>query len=294
MVMIIKLITFVSLAIASTADAGQSSAANIAKAYVTKELAFFVEFAQKSSKKASKARLNCSWDNPNRPSECAPVPSSPFDGGGPPPSKAADPEGDNCLHDPDPQECRKLLAAHDVFSETAVMDGEDSPVAVKEEDVEQEEVKQEEAEKDAEEDGDIYPAQAEAAPPAATPVAAPTSAPVKFLNEVPVNVIATEAPTRDDCYGNMFDGRFCASSMPSATDQPTKEPSIRHFVPANLEGSPDGETVDDDSVTPELSSTGGGKVDDESFPMAHSVGGGKIDDDENPSAAPSDALPMKT
>lgn len=33
--------------------------------------------------------------------------------------------------------------------------------------------------------------------------------------------LATQEPTRDDCYGNMLDGRFCTSEMPSISEEPT-------------------------------------------------------------------------
>ena len=37
------------------------------------------------------------------------------------------------------------------------------------------------------------------------------------------NLIATTSPTIDDCGGNMFDPRFCASQMPSISNAPTSE-----------------------------------------------------------------------
>jgi hypothetical protein len=43
--------------------------------------------------------------------------------------------------------------------------------------------------------------------------------------------IATLAPTKDDCYGNMVDERFCASSMPSSTTAPTDIPLGNPLLP---------------------------------------------------------------
>jgi len=43
--------------------------------------------------------------------------------------------------------------------------------------------------------------------------------------------LATQEPTRDDCYGNMLDGRFCTSEMPSISDSPTNIPKPKEEVP---------------------------------------------------------------
>lgn len=48
-----------------------------------------------------------------------------------------------------------------------------------------------------------------------------------YTNDVPsgsvptAEPVATTEPTRDDCYGNMVDGRFCTSEMPSVSEEPT-------------------------------------------------------------------------
>jgi len=81
-------------------------------------------------------------------------------------------------------------------------------------------------------------------------VAAPASAPASFLGRFlesdggfPAQVIKTEAPTKNDCYGLMLDPRFCASSMPSASFEPTKAEGtlaspiclcFLHFLPIRL------------------------------------------------------------
>jgi hypothetical protein len=50
----------------------------------------------------------------------------------------------------------------------------------------------------------------------------------QFTSDVPSGSttapIATTEPTRDDCYGNMVDGRFCTSEMPSISEEPTSAP----------------------------------------------------------------------
>ncbi|CAB9501807.1 expressed unknown protein [Seminavis robusta] len=45
-----------------------------------------------------------------------------------------------------------------------------------------------------------------------------TSAGRKWPTAAP---IATQEPTRDDCYGNMLDGRFCSSEQPTISEEPT-------------------------------------------------------------------------
>lgn len=37
----------------------------------------------------------------------------------------------------------------------------------------------------------------------------------------PAGIVATTSPTKDDCFGNMIDERFCASSQPSLSDSPS-------------------------------------------------------------------------
>jgi hypothetical protein len=43
--------------------------------------------------------------------------------------------------------------------------------------------------------------------------------------------LATQEPTRDDCYGNMLDGRFCTSEMPSISEEPTVVPEPSADIP---------------------------------------------------------------
>ena len=50
--------------------------------------------------------------------------------------------------------------------------------------------------------------------------------------------LATMEPTRDDCYGNMLDGRFCTSEMPSVSEEPTKNTGPEEDVPSAPLGGP--------------------------------------------------------
>ena len=59
-----------------------------------------------------------------------------------------------------------------------------------------------------------------------------------YVTQMPTGVnegLATQEPTRDDCYGNMLDGRFCTSEMPSISEEPT-------VIPEPSEDIPPGET----------------------------------------------------
>ena len=71
------------------------------------------------------------------------------------------------------------------------------------------------------------------------PAPAPAPAPAfgaSFLNDFPASFIATSSPTRDDCYGNMIDPRFCQSSMPSSTIEPSEVP-LTNNQPNNFDPS---------------------------------------------------------
>lgn len=48
--------------------------------------------------------------------------------------------------------------------------------------------------------------------------------------------LATQEPTRDDCYGNMLDGRFCTSEMPSVSEEPSLIPKPTRFIPPGETG----------------------------------------------------------
>lgn len=55
-----------------------------------------------------------------------------------------------------------------------------------------------------------------------------------FVTSMPTGTsenLATQEPTRDDCYGNMLDGRFCTSEMPSISEEPTVIPRPTVQVP---------------------------------------------------------------
>jgi hypothetical protein len=43
--------------------------------------------------------------------------------------------------------------------------------------------------------------------------------------------LATQEPTRDDCYGNMLDGRFCTSEQPTISEEPTVVMEPTHEIP---------------------------------------------------------------
>jgi hypothetical protein len=63
--------------------------------------------------------------------------------------------------------------------------------------------------------------------------------PTRYVTSMPTGTsegLATQEPTRDDCYGNMLDGRFCTSEMPSVSEEPT-------VVPEPVEEIPPGETA---------------------------------------------------
>lgn len=55
-----------------------------------------------------------------------------------------------------------------------------------------------------------------------------------YVTQMPTGTsegLATQEPTRDDCYGNMLDGRFCTSEMPSVSDSPTNVPTTTEEIP---------------------------------------------------------------
>ena len=64
--------------------------------------------------------------------------------------------------------------------------------------------------------------------------------PSDFISQMPSAVadkpLATQEPTRDDCYGNMLDGRFCTSEMPSISEEPTVNPDAEEDIPPGETG----------------------------------------------------------
>eukprot|EP00797_Seminavis_robusta_P003167 Sro119_g058050.2 (331) ;mRNA; r:46759-47935 len=65
-----------------------------------------------------------------------------------------------------------------------------------------------------------------------------TSAARKWPTAAP---IATQEPTRDDCYGNMLDGRFCSSEQPTISEEPTVASMPKTELPvASLKSAPRG------------------------------------------------------
>jgi len=84
--------------------------------------------------------------------------------------------------------------------------------------------------------------------------AAPRS--TTYVTQMPTGTsegLATQEPTRDDCYGNMLDGRFCTSEMPSVSDSPTT-------VPMPTQEIPPGETAFLDQNKTELQFTNGASM----------------------------------
>ncbi|GAX26865.1 hypothetical protein FisN_9Lu164 [Fistulifera solaris] len=166
--------------------------------YADKEITFFSNFGTTLKRNKEKGRLDCDWDHPEKVKHCPPVAASPFFGGGGPPG--APPNDDvNCLRTPNHSLCRDLQSGTENVTKTetsSVVNGNTTDGTVK------------------------------ISINATHNVSETEDAPNSFVAVFPVAFVATEAPTRDDCYGNMFDGRFCASSMPSVTEEPTKEHNV--------------------------------------------------------------------
>lgn len=170
-----------------------------------KSLAFFSHFGANLNRNKKDGRLECDYDDPAKIHMCPPIPPSPFP---PPPSTPVKEKGAPSNDLPS----RKKGGAADDRKTASIpadliakcLENPDDPDCVR-------------LEEEKSEGGD-----------ALAPVQAPASAPAAFLGgrfletQFPANVVQTEAPTKNDCYGQMIDPRFCKSSMPSVSLEPTK------------------------------------------------------------------------
>lgn len=173
---------------------------NIPGVVERKSLAFFSHFGANLNRNRKDGMLDCDYNDPAKIHMCPPIPASPF----PPAHKSTSPSEKEmstssslskdlvakCLQNPNHPDCAVL----DEFPEDE--GGNDG----------------------------------------SAPVQAPASAPESFVDrflsgngqpqtsvptQLPVKSASTTAPTKNDCYGQMIDPRFCRSSMPSASLEPT-------------------------------------------------------------------------
>jgi hypothetical protein len=150
---------------------------------------------------------DCDYDDPNKIQFCPPAlnPMAHSSTG----SRNALAENSlpsKCLEDPDDAECRKLRELF-VIVGLPGMDNNDGPP----------------------EDDD----------------APPVPAPHSYVTDFPIGSISTQAPTKDNCYGNMAKNpKFCNSEMPSVSLEPSEQPT------AFPEGGETGDEVDFPTADP--------------------------------------------
>ncbi len=173
--------------------------------YERKSLLFFSDFSSNLNRNKIPGRLECDYSDPVKSKMCPPITTSPFAHMEPVPKKESSTEAS--------VEESKAEGSDEESSEMQPVSFSKVPLLkclVDPDDPDCRELQNDESESDQGDQGDQDG---------------------EGVTDYPSSFIASAAPSKDDCYGNAIDPRFCASEMPSGTEEPTGTPGDGAYTP---------------------------------------------------------------